>query len=76
MYAIRSYYARLKSLTYTNDQIWELQIGRSDPAAVVLQTTYGLRARSMRLFPQFTESHQTVSNPADFETPVTILAFV
>jgi hypothetical protein len=66
---------RLKSLTYTNDQIWELLIGRSDPAAVVLQTTYGLRARSMRLFPQFTESHQTVSNPADFETPVTILAF-
>jgi len=66
---------RLTPLSYNNDQIWELLIGRSDPAAVVLQTTYGLRARSMRIFPQFTESHQTVTNPADFETPVTILEF-
>lgn len=66
---------RLTNLDYSNDHIWELLIGRSDPAAVVLQTTYGLRARSMRVFPQFTESHQTVSNPAEFESPVTILRF-
>jgi hypothetical protein len=66
---------RLDSLSYINDQIWELLIGRSDPAAVVLQTTFGLRARSMRIFPQFIESHNTVSNPEDFDTPLTILRF-
>jgi hypothetical protein len=66
---------RLSPLSYANDQIWELMIGRSDPAAVVLQTTFGLRARSMRIFPQFVESHQTVSNPAEFDTPLTIVEF-
>ncbi len=66
---------RLTPLSYSDDHIWELLIGRSDPAAVVLQTTYGLRARSMRIFPQFVESHQTVSDPAEFATPLKITNF-
>ncbi len=44
--------ARLTSLDYTNDTIWALSLAK-DPATVVLETTYGLRARWMRLYPVF-----------------------
>lgn len=67
--------SRLAQLDYTNDQIWELRIGSGEPAALVLQTSYGLRARSMRVFPQFVESHQLVANPRDFETAPVITHF-
>ncbi len=45
--------ARLTTTDYTNDQIWELSLGGGEPAALALQTTYGLRAHWMRLFPRF-----------------------
>lgn len=67
--------SRLAQLDYSNDQIWELRIGSGEPAALVLQTSYGLRARSMRVFPQFVESHQLVANPRDFETSPVITHF-
>ena len=67
--------ARLTYLDYANDQIWELLLGRGDPAAVLLQTTYGLRARNMRVFPLFVEEHNTISDPADFDIPPTINKF-
>ncbi|MEJ2759649.1 MAG: hypothetical protein P8046_14310, partial [Anaerolineales bacterium] len=67
--------SRLAQLDYVNDQIWELRIGSSEPAGLVLQTSYGLRARSMRVFPQFIESHQTVTNPQDFDTAPAITHF-
>jgi hypothetical protein len=51
---------------YVNDHIWELDMGGGEPAALALRTSYGLRARTMRLFPQFTENGKSVSNPAQF----------
>ncbi|HEY58409.1 MAG TPA: hypothetical protein G4O04_07740 [Anaerolineae bacterium] len=42
--------ARLGSLSYVDDTIWALSL-RDAPTTVVLETTYGLRARHMRLFP-------------------------
>ena len=41
--------ARLGPTDYFDDQIWELRIGGGDPPALALQTTFGLRARSMRV---------------------------
>jgi hypothetical protein len=67
--------ARLAHLDYSNDQIWEVLLGSGEPAGISLQTTYGLRARSMRIFPQFVEAHQAVSDPADFETPPVVEQF-
>lgn len=61
--------ARLSPLNYYDDQIWELHLRTGEPAALSLQTTYGLRARSMRLFPRFTENSETVSDPDQFRTP-------
>lgn len=45
--------ARLTKTDYTDDQIWELNLEGGEPAALALQTTYGLRAHWMRLFPRF-----------------------
>lgn len=60
---------------YINDHIWELDIGDGDPPALSLQTTYGLRVRSMRLFPRFSLNERTISNPETFPTPPTLRHF-
>jgi hypothetical protein len=64
--------ARLSPTDYTNDQIWELNLGNSEPPAISLQTTFGLRARFCRIFPRFIFNGQVVSDPAHFHHPITI----
>ncbi len=64
--------ARLDPTDYINDQIWELTLGNSEPPAVSIQTTFGLRARSCRIFPRFIVGAQSVNNPSHFHRPVTI----
>jgi hypothetical protein len=61
--------ARLGQTSYSDDQIWELCLEGGEPPALALQTTYGLRARNMRLFPRFSEGYTTVTNPAEFASP-------
>ncbi len=60
---------RFSQPDYTNDQIWELQLQGGEPPAIVLQTTYGLRARWMRIFPQFIRKNRTYADPSQFHTP-------
>src|SRR5512142_407364 len=57
---------RLCEPNYLNDHIWELEIGSGEPASVAVRTTYGLRARNMRLFYRFGEGGTTATNPAFF----------
>jgi hypothetical protein len=64
--------ARLGPTDYTNDHIWELNLGNSEPPAISLQTTFGLRARFCRIFPRFIFNGQIISDPARFHHPVTI----
>ncbi len=61
--------AQLTELDYANDHIWELSLVGGDPAALALQTSYGLRARSMRLFPQFLSQGYTLRDPQNFFLP-------
>ncbi len=61
--------ARLSHPNYTNDHIWELDLSGGEPPALALRTTYGLRARAMRLFPRFTENGSTIHDPAQFAAP-------
>lgn len=61
--------ARLEPVDYYNDHIWELNLGGGDPPALALQTTYGLRAKSLRLFPRFFESEIERYDPAEFIDP-------
>ena len=58
--------ARLVRTDYADDPIWELTLTGGDPPALALRTTYGLRARSMRLFPGFREGETDLTNPAEF----------
>ncbi len=67
--------ARLNSTDYANDQIWELSISAGDPPAFAVQTTYGLRARAMRLFPRFVLDGQSISDPAQFERSPSLIRF-
>lgn len=67
--------ARLTNLDYTNDQIWDLMLGTGDPAAIMLQTSYGLRARNMRIFFRFGEGDEIISDPVVFGGKATIKRF-
>ena len=64
--------ARLSAPNYVNDHIWEMELGAGDPSALSLRTTYGLRARSMRIFPRFTEAGATVADVSKFVVPPVI----
>ncbi|NJC95207.1 MAG: hypothetical protein FIB03_02540 [Anaerolineae bacterium] len=67
--------SRLSIPDYLNDHIWEFDFGGGEPPALSLRTTYGLRARSMRIFPRFSEGKTSISNPAAFALPPTIRRF-
>src|SRR3989304_9945578 len=67
--------ARLTNTDYTDDQIWNLTINRGEPPGLLLETTYGLRARSQRIFPRFTEGDYSITDPGEFLSPVTIAAY-
>jgi hypothetical protein len=67
--------ARLTVPNYTNDQIWELSLQGGEPPALALQTSFGLRARSLRLFPRFVEGYSALSDPEKFATPPMIRRF-
>ncbi len=67
--------ARLTNIDHTNDQIWELSLEGGEPAALALQTTFGLRARWMRLFPRFVRGETARTAPTSFHTPPRIKHF-
>lgn len=52
--------------SYTDDQVWELNFGSGQPQALALQTNFGLRARNMVLFPQWTHRGEIIINPSQF----------
>ncbi len=64
--------ARLSPTDYANDQIWQLNFGGSDPPAISVETTFGLRARLCRIFPRFSYNGHVVTDPADFSHPINI----
>jgi len=67
--------ARLSIPDYLNDHIWELALNGGEPPALSLRTTFGLRAKSMRLFLRFSEGTKSVSDPATFALPPTVRRF-
>ena len=54
------------------DFVWELLLGRGEPAGVSLYSTFGLRAKEFKMFPRFTEADVTIFDPSDFQQPVII----
>lgn len=64
--------ARSTKTDYVDDQIWELSIGGGEPPGLVVQTTYGLRARSQRIFPRFSQAEIQLVDPKSFYKPPVI----
>jgi hypothetical protein len=60
---------------YLNDHIWELSLSSGEPPSLSIQTTYGLRARSMRLFYRFLEAGKSVITPSSFHEAPRVLHF-
>src|SRR5512134_3305292 len=67
--------SRLSIPDYLNDHIWELTFSGGEPAALSLRTTYGLRAKSMRIFLRFSEGKTSVSDPSAYALPPTVRRF-
>lgn len=67
--------ARLVPTDYIDDQIWHVVIGGGEPPALAVQTTYGLRARKIRLFPRFTEGETSVLDPFTYFKPPVLRRF-
>jgi hypothetical protein len=67
--------ARLVPTDYCNDQIWEVAIGGGEPSGIAVQTTFGLRARSFRMFPMFSENDGTICTPSEFNNPPQLKEF-
>ncbi len=61
--------ARFGATDYVDDQIWELAQSTGDPPGLAIQTTYGLRARGMSLFPGFARAGTTMTDPRAFSEP-------
>jgi hypothetical protein len=57
---------RLAVPEYANDHIWEVSLSGGEPPGLSVRTSYGLRARSMRLYYRLTEAGQTVTDPSSF----------
>ena len=68
--------ARMTVPSYVDDQIWELRLGDGAPTAVALETSYGLRARNMRIFPGFRLDQDTLINPLEFHSPTLVESFL
>jgi hypothetical protein len=67
--------ARCGATDYVNDQIWSLYLERSEPPSLALRTTFGLRCRSMRLFPRFVEGDAAINDPTLFNSPPVVKRF-
>ena len=59
--------ARLSPTDYVDDQIWDVVLSGGAPAALSVETTFGLRARSFRIFPRFGEDNVTRTDPLEFD---------
>ena len=68
--------ARLTRPNYVDDQIWELRVGGGEPSALALETSYGRRARSMRIFVGFRTEEDTLLDPGRFYRPPEVQLFL
>ncbi len=59
---------RFGKVNSQDDQIWELTTSRGEPPALALQTTYGLRAYGIRVFPRFVTNKSPISDPRAFHS--------
>ena len=62
--------ARLGAINYVDDHIWELNLSSGEPPSIAIQTTFGMRARSFRIFPRFILQDVVHTDPSTFTASV------
>lgn len=67
--------ARCGSTDYSNDHIWDFSLRSGEPAAPSVNTTFGLRARNMRLYPRFSERDNAITDPEQYAQAPSIERF-
>ncbi len=65
--------ARSSATDYADDQIWELGLEGGNPPALAIQTSYGRRAHSMRIFVAVSIEGRGLSDPGGFPSPVSVV---
>lgn len=60
---------------YFNDHTWEIKTGTGGSNILEVQTNYGLRAHSMRIFPGFILEGKKVTDPEKFASPPRLKLF-
>lgn len=58
-----------------NDQVWSVNLCNSDNPPFQLQTTYGLRAKSMRVFPNLISNNRRLTRASDFTHPPAVIQY-
>ncbi len=61
---------------YADDQCWEFHLAGGDPPALSLSTSFGRRARSMRLFPFLSLAGRNATDPGRFATAPSVRRFL
>ena len=64
------------SYSQKNDQVWELEISDHTVHPISLHTTYGLRAREMRIFPSFTIHNKRITGLRDYFSPPAVTRYL
>lgn len=67
--------ARLTDPDYLSDHIWELKFREGEPPAMLIESSLGLRVRSLSLFPRFQKDHVWLSDPELFHKKPALLNF-
>ncbi|MGB2895490.1 MAG: hypothetical protein WBB65_04920 [Anaerolineales bacterium] len=57
---------RFSDIDIADDHIWELKMESEEPPSLSLNTTYGSRARAMRIFPGFGLGDRFITDPEHF----------
>jgi hypothetical protein len=58
--------ARQTTPNYVDDHIWDIELSGGEPQALAIETSYGLRAQRMRIFPGFSLVGGAAINPDQF----------
>ncbi len=57
---------RFSTITPEDDQVWELETSKGEPPGLAFQTTYGLRAYGIRVYPRFSIKKIPIFDPRSF----------
>lgn len=66
---------RLRPTDYTDDQVWQLQLGEGESPALALQTRYGGRVGLASLVPMVTLERRPIYQQQAYVQPPTVTAF-